>query len=195
MKKIQNHCTLTYTIHTYYTSPHPLNTFLHTTSASSVPDPWHFGLDPDPRIHASDWWIRIRFLDPGSGSCYFRHWPSRCQKKTIYLSQFFLLTVLLFEGTFTSFFKDKKSKRVTKSKESRFFLLFLHDDGGSGSGSRRPNMWIRWIRIRNTGCKETSPPLLHTTTHNNTPQHTTTHHNTPQHTTTHNNTQQQHSGA
>jgi hypothetical protein len=21
---------------------------------SSVPDPWHFGVDPDPRIHASD---------------------------------------------------------------------------------------------------------------------------------------------
>jgi hypothetical protein len=21
---------------------------------ASVPDPWHFGVDPDPRIHASD---------------------------------------------------------------------------------------------------------------------------------------------
>jgi hypothetical protein len=31
---------------------------------SSVADPWHFGVDPDPdlnpRIHASDSWIRIR---------------------------------------------------------------------------------------------------------------------------------------
>ncbi len=26
---------------------------------TSVPDPWHFVVDPDPRIHASDWWIRI----------------------------------------------------------------------------------------------------------------------------------------
>jgi hypothetical protein len=27
---------------------------------SSVADPWHFGVDPDldPRIHASDQWIR-----------------------------------------------------------------------------------------------------------------------------------------
>ncbi len=25
-----------------------------------VPDPWHFGVDPDPRIHAFDKWIRIR---------------------------------------------------------------------------------------------------------------------------------------
>ncbi len=49
--------------------------------------------------------------DPGSGSCYFRHWP-RCQQKTNFLTQFFCL--FLFEATFTSFFKDKKSKRVTK---------------------------------------------------------------------------------
>ncbi len=33
--------------------------------------------DPDP--------------DPGSGSCYFRHWPLRCQQKTNFLTQFFLL--------------------------------------------------------------------------------------------------------
>ncbi len=26
----------------------------------NVADPWHFGVDPDPRIHASDLWIRIR---------------------------------------------------------------------------------------------------------------------------------------
>jgi hypothetical protein len=36
--------------------------------------------------------------------------------------------LLLFEGTFTLFFKDKKSKKVTKYWESRFFSLFLHDD-------------------------------------------------------------------
>jgi len=33
-------------------------------------------------------------------------------KKLIFNTKFFCL--LLFEGTFTSFFKDKKSKRVTK---------------------------------------------------------------------------------
>jgi hypothetical protein len=32
---------------------------------------------------------------------------------------------LLFEGTFTSFFTDKK---VIKKSQSRFFLLFLLDD-------------------------------------------------------------------
>jgi hypothetical protein len=25
---------------------------------------------------------RLWLMDPGSGSCYFRHWPSRCQQKT-----------------------------------------------------------------------------------------------------------------
>ncbi len=28
----------------------------------SVPDPWHFGPDLDPRIQASDKWIRIQIL-------------------------------------------------------------------------------------------------------------------------------------
>jgi hypothetical protein len=54
----------------------------------------------------------------------------------------------------------KSHKEVTKQKESRFFLLFLLDDGRSrsvlltnGSGSGRPKN-IR-IRIRNTGLKVT----------------------------------------
>jgi hypothetical protein len=34
------------------------------------------------------------------------------KQKRIFKNNFFCL--LLFEGTFTSFFKDKKSKRVTK---------------------------------------------------------------------------------
>ncbi len=29
--------------------------------------------------------------DPGSGSCHFRQWLSRCQQKTNFLTQFFLL--------------------------------------------------------------------------------------------------------
>ncbi len=46
-------------------------------------------------------WIRIRIrgsmpLTNGSGSCYFRHWPSRCQEKLILFFYFFCL--LLFEG-------------------------------------------------------------------------------------------------
>ncbi len=85
-------------------------------SGSGSSDPCFWLMDPgsDP--------------DPGSGSCYFRHWPSTCQQKTYFLTHFFLLITFWRYISFTSFFKDKKSKRVTKYKESRFFLLFLHDD-------------------------------------------------------------------
>ncbi len=42
-------------------------TSIHVILAS-VADPWHFGVDPDPRIHVSDKCIRIRIririLDP-----------------------------------------------------------------------------------------------------------------------------------
>ncbi len=49
------------TFYTFLLTPH-LN-----LAATSVPDPWHFGVDPDPdpdpdadpRIHVSDYWIRI----------------------------------------------------------------------------------------------------------------------------------------
>ncbi len=64
-------------------------------------------------------WIRIRIwirgsmpLAIGSGSCFFRHWPSRQQQKTYFPKKIFYL--LLFKRTFTSFFKDIKSKEVTK---------------------------------------------------------------------------------
>ncbi len=83
---------------------------------------------------------RIHASGCGSGSCYFRHWLSRPQQKPILKENF--LCLLLFEGTFTSFFKDKKSKEVTKQYESRFFLLVLLDD-------RR--IWSR-IRIHTQGC-------------------------------------------
>jgi hypothetical protein len=43
-------------------------------------------------------------------------------KKLIFEHNFFCL--LLFEATFPSFLKDKKSKRVTKYEESRFLTIF-----------------------------------------------------------------------
>jgi hypothetical protein len=42
--------------------------------------------------------------------------------KKIILKKFFCL--LLFEGTFTSFFKDKKSKRRNKTVGIKVFLLY-----------------------------------------------------------------------
>jgi hypothetical protein len=111
-------------------------------------------------------WLMNPDQDPGSGSCYFRHWPLRCQQKTNFLHNFFCL--LLFEATFTSFFKDKKSKESQNSRNQGFSYHFCMMKEGSGSGStsgsgsrsiprtsgsgsgRPKNMWIRWIRIRNT---------------------------------------------
>jgi hypothetical protein len=44
-----------------WATPHPSNDLRHISRMSfitslqcSVADPWHFGVDPDPRIHASD---------------------------------------------------------------------------------------------------------------------------------------------
>ncbi len=70
-------------------------------------------------------------LDPGSGSCYFLHWPPRCHQKTNLKKSFSAYYFLKVPGTFSSFFNDKKAKRsheVTKQYESRFFLVFLLDD-------------------------------------------------------------------
>jgi hypothetical protein len=78
-------------------------------------------------------------------------------KKKNFLKQFFC--ILLFEGIFTSFFKDKKFKKVTKQEDQGFsynFCLMIEGSGsGAGSGSiplangyrfgSPKNMWIRLI--------------------------------------------------
>ncbi len=86
------------------------------SAVTSVPDPWHFGVDPDPRIHAPT---------NGSGSCHFRHWPWRRQQKTNLKkkSAYYFLNVYLHH-----FSKIKSPKEVAKQYGSRFFLLFLLDD-------------------------------------------------------------------
>jgi hypothetical protein len=62
----------------------------------------------------------------------------------------------LFEGTRTSLFEDKKSKRNNQNSRNQGFsyYFFMIEGSGSipatiGSGSvRLKNMWIRWIRIQ-----------------------------------------------
>jgi hypothetical protein len=56
----------------------------------TVPDPWHFGADPDPRITASDEWIWILL---------FSSLTYKTATKTNFLKVFCLLPVL-FECTF-----------------------------------------------------------------------------------------------
>jgi hypothetical protein len=77
---------------------------------SRVADPRHFDVDPDaePRIRASD------KMDPDSDPdpVFFVTDLQDANKKLI-KKKFFCL--LLFEGTFTSYVKDKKSKRNHKT--------------------------------------------------------------------------------
>jgi hypothetical protein len=86
---------------------------------------------PVLRIHDILVWIRTRIWicgsmpltygsGFGSGSCYFRHWLTRSRQKTNFKKKFFCL--LLFEGTFASFFKDKKSKISLKAVGIKVFL-------------------------------------------------------------------------
>jgi hypothetical protein len=55
-------------------------------------------------------------------------------EKLFFLLKFFCL--LLFEGTFTSFFKDKKSKKSQSSRSQGVFLTsfcLVIEESGSGS--------------------------------------------------------------
>jgi hypothetical protein len=67
------------------------------------PDP-----DADPRIHASDY--NGSYPDPDPAICVMVLQEAN-KKLTLFLKFF---SLLLFEDAFTSFFKDKKSKKVTK---------------------------------------------------------------------------------
>jgi hypothetical protein len=107
-------------------------------------------------------WIRIRGSMPltnrsGSGSCYFCHWPSRCQQKLIFntiFSAYYFLKVHLHH--FSMIKSQKESQNRRNQGFSYYFCMMIEGSGsvsipltsGSESGSRRPkNMWIR---IRNT---------------------------------------------
>jgi hypothetical protein len=116
------------------------------------------------RIHDILAWIRIRILDPDPA--IFVIDLQDANKKLVF---FFFFCLLLLECTFTSFFKEKiqiESQNSRNQGFSYYFCTMIEGSGtragsesgsipltnGSGSGSRRPkNMWIQWIRIRNTG--------------------------------------------
>jgi hypothetical protein len=79
--------------------------------------------------------------------------------------------ILLFEGTFTSFIKDKQSYRSHKTDGINVFLTIFAEDrriririsaNGSGSG-RFKNMFLRiriWIRIGKTVTHTSQPTML-----------------------------------
>ncbi len=113
-------------------------------SGSGSADPCLWLIDQDPDSDADPSIFIIDLQD--------------ANQKIIFLTKFFCR--LLFEGTFTSFFKGKKVKK--KSQNSRnegfpdYFCLMIEGSrpgsgsipltNGSGSGTRRPkNTWIRNI--------------------------------------------------
>jgi hypothetical protein len=62
----------------------------------------------------------------------------------------YFFALLLFEATFTSFFKERGQRSYKNAKESRFFLLFCLMIEGSGAGSGRPkNIRIRILNADN----------------------------------------------
>jgi hypothetical protein len=107
-------------------------TYVHTMS--SVPDPWCFGKDPDPRISTTG--LRIRIL------LFLRSGSHDTKKKK------FLFLINYCRYTYISVFKDNKSQSV----EIKVFLNFLFVMEGSGS-CRTKNLQILRIRIRNTAIK------------------------------------------
>jgi hypothetical protein len=71
-------------------------------------------------------WIRIRGSIPltnGSGSFFFIIDLQDANNKLILKKKF--SCILLFDGTLTSFFKDKKSKRSHKTVEIKAFLTIF----------------------------------------------------------------------
>ncbi len=93
-------------------------------------------------------------MDPGSGSCYFRHWPSRCQQKTNFLTQFFLL--ITFWSYIYIIFQRYKVKKSHKIEGIKVFLTIFAwwqkdpDPGGQktcGSGVSCCGTGSAWIRL------------------------------------------------
>ncbi len=108
-------------LHKKYLNPqHPL---LSIQLTGSVPDPWHFCTDPDPRIPTVP-------LTKGSGSCSFLQWPSRRQQNIIF-------SLVIFKGTFTSFFKWPKNSSRILIKEFKYF---------------KPKKWFLSSRKYDLGC-------------------------------------------
>ncbi len=119
-------------------------------------------------------WIRIRIrgsmpLTNGSGSCYFRHWPSRCQLNKFFYTIFSAYYFLKLHLHHLSKIKSQKETQNSRNQGFSYYFCGSGSRAGSGSGSihltsgsgRPKNMWIRWIRIRirNTAYKEIIPDL------------------------------------
>ncbi len=88
----------------------------------SVADPWHLGVDMDPDAADPCLWL----MDPDSDPAIFViDLQDRCQQKNNLKNNIFLLLTFWRYRTFTSFFKDKKSKRGHKTVGIKVFLTIF----------------------------------------------------------------------
>ncbi len=105
-------------------------------------------------------------LSNGSGSCHFRLTFKMPTKKLIFNKKF---SAYYFLKVYLHHFSKIKSQKESQNKRyqgfSYYFCMMIEGSGsipltsGSGSGFRRPkNMWILWIRIRNTGLQQYQQP-------------------------------------
>ncbi len=82
--------------------------------------------------------------DPDPGSCFFRHWPSRCQQKTIFVQTFFLLiTVRRYIYIIFQIWKSQKESQNSRNQGFSYYFCMMTEGSGSipktnGSGSGRP---------------------------------------------------------
>ncbi len=86
----------------------------------------------------------------GSGSCYFRHWPSRCQQKTVFKNVFLIITFWRYIYIIFQRYKVKKKSQSSRNQDFSYYFCLVIE--GYGFGSRRPKN----IRIRNTAFYITS---------------------------------------
>ncbi len=126
---------------------------------------WHFGVDPDPPIHASDKWIRIRIririLDPDAATFVI---DLQDANKKLIKKIFFPLYFLKVHLHNFSKIKSQKESQNSRNQGFSYYFCMMIEGSGSGSipltnGSGWPkNMLIRKrIRIRNTAAQRTVP--------------------------------------
>ncbi len=109
----------------------------------SVPDPWYFGTDPEP----SDPYLWLLDLAPDPDLALFVSGLQDANQKD------YVFCLLLFRGTFTSFFTDKNSQMSQNSGNQGFLrVLFCPMMGGSGSvpltkGSGSGTLFCVWQKL------------------------------------------------
>ncbi len=88
-------------------------------------DPWHFGVDPDPWIHASDLWIRILL---------FSSLTFKILKKNHFFKYF---SAYYFLKVHIHYFSKIKSQKVSQNNRNQgfsYYFCMMTEESGSESG-------------------------------------------------------------